>query len=185
MNCRAFTLIELLISVAIIGILAAIAVPNMQNSITKAKMAKAVADMNAICTAIESYRVDHNMYPRWTETDGTHKNPVDRRLNPLTSPLPYMTSIPVDPFISVWEYAAYTTYDYVDAWSSIHYKKDEILDISFRCSEWRLASAGPDGSVTFGSAFSYDMSNGIRSTGDIVRTGPRTKFPCVPFLQNK
>lgn len=185
MNCRAFTLIELLISAAIIGILAAIAVPNMQNSMTKAKIAKAVADMNALCTAIESYRVDHNMYPRWTETDGTHKNPVDRRLNPLTNPMPYMTSIPVDPFLSVWEYEAYTTYDYVDAWSSINYKKDEILDISFRCSEWRLASAGPDGRVTFGSAFSYDMSNGIRSTGDIVRTGPKTDFPCVPFLQNK
>lgn len=185
MKQTAFTLIELLVVVAIIGILMGIAVPNFQNSLTKAKMAKAIADMNALCTAIESYCIDHNQYPAWTEVDGTHKNPVDRRLHPLTSPMPYMSAIPVDPFIAIWEYAAYTTYDYVDAWSSIHYKKDEILDISFRCAKWRLASAGPDGKVTFGSSFSYAITNGLRSIGDIVRTGPKVKFPCAPFLENK
>ncbi|MBI1386815.1 MAG: prepilin-type N-terminal cleavage/methylation domain-containing protein [bacterium] len=185
MSKQGFTLIELMITVAIVGILAAIALPNYTNSLIKAKAAKAEADMNALSTAIESYRIDHNRYPSWTDPDGTHKNPVDRRLIPLTTPMPYMSVIPVDPFISVWEYEAYTTYDYVDAWSSIHYKKDSILDVSFRCSEWRLASAGPDGRVTFGSAYSYNLTNGLRSIGDIVRTGPIVKFPCVPFLRDR
>ena len=182
MNPNAFTLIELLVVVAIIGILSGIALPNYLNSLVKAKMAKAQADMNAIRTAIESFHLDNHKYPTWTYPDGEHKNPVKLRLIPLTSPIPYMSTIPIDPFISIWEYKAYDTYDYVDAWSSITYKKDTILDISFRCSEWRLASAGPDGRVTFGSSYSYNVTNGIRSVGDIVLTGPRTQYPCAPYL---
>lgn len=185
MKTRSFTLVELLVTVAIIGILAGIALPNYLNSLIKARTAKAEADLNALGTAIESYRIDRNKYPPWTDPDGTHKNPVNRRLIPLTTPMPYLSAIPVDPFLRLFENPAYTTYDYVDAWSAIHYKKDAILDISFRCSEWRIASAGPDGYVTFGSAYSYALSNGLRSIGDIVRTGPATKFPCVSFLKNK
>lgn len=182
MQTKAFTLIELLVVVTIIGILSGIAIPNYLNSLVKARMAKAESDMNAIRIAIESYHIDNNKYPSWTYTNGEHKNPVKLRLIPLTSPIPYMSTIPIDPFLSIWEYKAYDTYDYVDAWSSITYKKDTILDISFRCSEWRLSSAGPDGKVTFGSSFSYNSTNGIRSIGDIVLTGPRTKYPCFPYL---
>ena len=59
----AFTLIELLIVVAIIGILAAIAVPNFLNAQVRAKVANTQADQRSLATAIESYRLDNNMYP--------------------------------------------------------------------------------------------------------------------------
>ncbi len=58
-----FTLIELLIVVAIIGIIAAIAIPNLLNAIDRGKQKRSMADMRSIGTAVESYAVDTNFYP--------------------------------------------------------------------------------------------------------------------------
>jgi general secretion pathway protein G len=60
---KGFTLIELLIVVAIIGIIAAIAIPNLLNAIDRGKQKRSMADMRSIGTAIESYAVDQNRYP--------------------------------------------------------------------------------------------------------------------------
>ena len=63
---KGFTLIELLIVVAIIGIIAAIAIPNLLNAIDRGKQKRTMADMRSIGTALESYAIDNNYYP--TET---------------------------------------------------------------------------------------------------------------------
>ncbi len=60
---KGFTLIELLIVVAIIGIIAAIAVPNLLTAIQRSKRSRTVADMRAIGTALGSYNVDTNIFP--------------------------------------------------------------------------------------------------------------------------
>ena len=62
-NSKGFTLIELLIVVAIIGIIVAIAIPNLLNAIQRAKQKRSMADMRSAGTAAEAYAVDFNHYP--------------------------------------------------------------------------------------------------------------------------
>ena len=58
-----FTLIELLVVVAIIGIIAAIAIPNLLNAIDRSKQKRTMADMRSVGTACEEYSIDNNFYP--------------------------------------------------------------------------------------------------------------------------
>jgi type IV pilus assembly protein PilA len=62
-NNKGFTLIELLIVVAIIGIIVAIAIPNLLNAIQRAKQKRTMGDMRSAGTAAEAYAVDFNHYP--------------------------------------------------------------------------------------------------------------------------
>src|SRR6266700_687199 len=57
------TLIEILIVIAIIGILAAIAIPNLLNAVQRGKQKRTMSDMRTLATAIEAYAVDNNSYP--------------------------------------------------------------------------------------------------------------------------
>ncbi|MBD3266925.1 prepilin-type N-terminal cleavage/methylation domain-containing protein [bacterium] len=191
MNKRfGFTLIELLIVVAIIGILAAIAVPNFLNATLRSKLAKAQSEMQSIVTALESYRVDNNMYPPWLNESGAQKNPLPTRLYPLTTPIAYMSSVPQDPFIygppgtrmNENQNESYTTYDYTEARSRIVFGGRSVLPRQARCCEFKLTSAGPDYTNTWGNSVTYQISNGLRSFGDLIRLGARSSYPCDDSL---
>ncbi|MEN6626542.1 MAG: prepilin-type N-terminal cleavage/methylation domain-containing protein [Candidatus Sumerlaeia bacterium] len=95
----AFTLIELLIVVAIIAILAAIAVPNFLEAQTRARVSRAQNDMRSISLAMETYRLDNGGYllnegHSWLL--GSTRSEADKRL--LTTPISYLSSIPDDVF---------------------------------------------------------------------------------------
>jgi general secretion pathway protein G len=82
---KGFTLIELLIVVAIIGIIAAIAIPNLLNAIHRGRQKRSMADMRTIATAIGTYATDINYYPRQLTSLAdarTHIEPVYLRNTP-------------------------------------------------------------------------------------------------------
>ena len=178
-----FTLIELLIVVAIIGILAAIAVPNFLNAQMRAKVSRAVSDERNLGVAMESYRLDNNHYPPASLAGGTVRRTVMERFVSLTTPLAYMSTVPFDPFFkspsaeipAIWGGPVYGYFERdlsklkTALWGPAPEEKQALYFIH---------SFGPDGtnsSATFGSYYThvrYDMSNGIVSGGDIVRYGP-------------
>lgn len=66
-NClynKGFTLIELIIVVAIVGILAAIAIPSFVNYRTRSYNSAAVADLRSMRTALELYYQENAHYPQ-------------------------------------------------------------------------------------------------------------------------
>jgi type IV pilus assembly protein PilA len=74
---KAFTLIELMIVVAIIGILAAIAIPNFVKFQCRSKQSEAKTNLKAMFTAQETYRSEYDTYwalPAIGATSGTFTN---------------------------------------------------------------------------------------------------------------
>ena len=183
---KAFTLIELLIVVAIIAILSGIAIPNLLEAQVRSKVSRVKNDLRTIATGLEGYHADNGSYPMWM-IDGDAINPVSWRLMPITTPIAYMTSVPKgDPFKDKNLPLVYDTYDYVDAES---FAQDGDPEPSYRCrgAEWRLCSAGPDCINTYGGpaymnpldnpGHDYDPTNGTVSNGDICRVGPKSPYP--------
>ena len=70
-----FTLIELLIVVAIIGIIAAIAIPALTSSIQRARQKRTVAELRTIATAVSSYAVDYAFMPKVGPGDASMLQP--------------------------------------------------------------------------------------------------------------
>ncbi|MEW6237961.1 MAG: prepilin-type N-terminal cleavage/methylation domain-containing protein [Candidatus Omnitrophota bacterium] len=123
MKQTAYTLIELLIVILIVGILATIAIPLLQGSLMRARVAASMANIKTLATAVDCLRADTGCllvdtkggYDKWgyvrivtvfnsvgIGSDYGNGGP-DRHMRevyaPLTSPAAYLSQIPKDPFI--------------------------------------------------------------------------------------
>lgn len=187
---RAFTLLELLIVIAIILILIAIALPNFLAAQTRALAVRANAELRVVSNALEQYHQDFRFYPLRTTPRGKD-NPSG--LNNLTTPIPYINEgrlpdpFPEEPYNILYHYWPIRTDGFVQ--DNTHPDNKD--------SNWYLLSSnGPDnkfdafaetirGAGFFGNTV-YSPTNGIKSTGNIWRQGGRpdglSRFTVVPFL---
>ncbi len=99
-----FTLIEILIVVAVLGVLTAIAVPQMQNAMVRSKIAAAQSNIHACAMALENYFLDNNDYPpsryfclAWGEQEARKYFELPWE---LTTPVAYLSNRPLDPFFT-------------------------------------------------------------------------------------
>ncbi|MCX6647340.1 MAG: type II secretion system protein [bacterium] len=108
---KGFTLIELLVVITIIGILAAIALPNYIKAKDKAKEAEVKANLHTIQISLERYMVDNNEYPNFIiggDVEGwlhwhSVNDPLDPKNGIVSDPLVswgYIESYPENPFVS-------------------------------------------------------------------------------------
>jgi len=98
---RAFTLIELMVVILIIGILAALIVPKLIGQTDKAKIAKATADVKTLSDALEHFRIDTGRYP----TDAEQFGPLLEAPSDVTGwNGPYTSTPPADPWGDPYTY---------------------------------------------------------------------------------
>jgi type IV pilus assembly protein PilA len=89
-----FTLIELLIVVAIIGILAAIAIPKFASVKQKAYKSQAIADLTSLRTAEETFFADSNRYGSLSELGATYSRTPGIVIQTLTdTPLAWSATL--------------------------------------------------------------------------------------------
>lgn len=178
-NRSAFTLIELLIVVAIISVLASIAVPNFLEAQVRAKVSRNRADMRTIGVALELYRLDCNHYPpdRYYYM-ARRVPPMDSQtadqslwLHVLTTPVAYMTSIPDNVFAnrsynnSLGKYPSAKFYLYTgQEWKQAILQSPPLVGISDRGAIWSIFSVGPDQKANFGEWFIFGQEVGNQVT---------------------
>jgi prepilin-type N-terminal cleavage/methylation domain-containing protein len=104
-----FTLVELIIVVAILGILAAIVLPEFQGHVQKAKEAAAKDSLRILREAIERYAADHNGIPPGYLNNNATSTPFDLYLyNQLCVDGNYLPQFPTNPFNDLYTIATFS-----------------------------------------------------------------------------
>ncbi len=103
-----FTLVEILIVVVILGILAAIVIPQFTDASTEAKEARLASDLQMMRSQLELYKIQHDdQLPDTTDTDLFATDMTTQ----IGSYGPYMQKIPTNPFNSLDTVSFVTTID--------------------------------------------------------------------------
>jgi type II secretion system protein G len=186
-----FTLIELLMVVGIIAILALIALPNLLDAQTRAKLARAKSDMRTIATALETYSIDNNNHYVPNYDAGPYQprpNSEAETYAALTSPISYIASVPKDPFGPNPD--APTREGFFEYYADDSVMADPTYTEPTRAywantgTKWLVSSIAPDRKIQILSRqlenvapLLYDASNGTISPGDIGRSNVVASLP--------
>jgi prepilin-type N-terminal cleavage/methylation domain-containing protein len=109
---ESFTLIEMLIVIAIISIISTIVGINYSSGLKRARDAQRISDINMIVSAINSYRREKGKFPEETTPTGEWETSIvpDQFMEYLKLPKNYLSSIPIDPKNNSNYYYAYRYY---------------------------------------------------------------------------
>ena len=98
-----FTLIELMVVLVIIGVLAALIVPNVLNRADDARATAARADVNNVMQALKLYRLDNQRYPSGEQgLQALVSRPTVGAIPPNWKP--YLEKLPNDPWGRPYQY---------------------------------------------------------------------------------
>jgi len=122
-RARGFTLIEIMVVVVIIGLLAAVIVPQVVSKVDEARVAKAKQDIASMETALTMFRLDNSKYP------GTDQG------------LAALTTQPTDPSIRHWRPGGYVKRISKDPWGNEY----QYVFPGTHGTEYDLFSLGADG----------------------------------------
>lgn len=104
-RARAFTLIEIMVVIVILGVLAALVVPSVLSRTDDARIVAAKTDLGAIRQALKLYRLDNQRYPT-TEQGLTAlaTKPSEPPVPPNWKPGGYLEKVPLDPWGRAYQY---------------------------------------------------------------------------------
>jgi len=129
----AFTLVEIMLVVIIIGALAAMVIPRLTGRSEQAKTAAAQADINShLATALKLYELDNGNFP--TTSQGLEALLVKTTSNPVPTNWngPYIEKKPVDPWSRPYVYASpgshRSDYDLSSKGKDINKEEDDITN---------------------------------------------------------
>lgn len=171
---RAFTLIELLIVVAIIGILAAIAVPNFLNARLRATISRVESELKSVNDAYLMYYMDNSQWPPHIDGD-------DAQHRYVTTPIAYLSTSLVDPFQKEGITDSATLGWYRGQYHEEpgrqmigeYYSTNDPASIRFanlhHDAAYFCRSVGPDMDAVYEITIPYDATNGLTSHGALAR----------------
>lgn len=115
---RGFTLIEIMVVVVILGILAALVVPQVMNRPDQAKVTVAKGDIKAISAALDMYKLDNYSYPSTQQgldalVEKPGGNPQPKNWNRDG----YLKRVPKDPWGNEYQYLSPGTHGQFDLYS--------------------------------------------------------------------
>ena len=123
---QGFSLIEIMVVVVIMGILAALIVPNLMNRPDQAREIKAKQDILALENALELYRLDNGFFP--TEEQGLQSLITA----PQSEPVPlnwhnYLKKLPLDPWGHPYHFQNPGEHGEIDLFSEGSHAKDKHM----------------------------------------------------------